>query len=87
MTCYVTFQNSFYCRPSRTFNCLPSDLRQSNLSINQFKCNLFKHYQKMSEEIYDIGVPQYFKTICIKCHSCRPLSIVSLLNRVVNNYH
>ena len=30
------------------YNCLPySVLRQSNLSINQFKCNLFKHYQKM----------------------------------------
>ena len=31
----LTFQNSFYCRCSRTFNCLPSVLRQSNLSINQ----------------------------------------------------
>jgi hypothetical protein len=70
----LTFQNSFYC--------LPSVLRQSNLSINQFKCNLFNHYQKMSEEIYVIAVPQTFKTICLKCHSCRPL-----LNRVVNNHH
>ena len=78
----LTFQNSFYCRSSGTFNCLPSVLRQSNLSINQFKCNLFNHYQKMSEEIYDIAVPQTFKTICVKCHSCRPL-----LNRVVNNHH
>jgi hypothetical protein len=65
----LTFQNSFYCRSSRTFNCLPSVLHQSNLPINQFN-----HYQKMSEEIYDIGVPQTFKTICVKCHSCRPLS-------------
>jgi hypothetical protein len=42
----LTFQNSFYCRSSRTFNCLPSVLRQSNLSINQFKCNLFNHIRK-----------------------------------------
>jgi hypothetical protein len=74
----LTFQNSFYCRSSRTFNCLPSVLRQSNLSINQFKCNLFNHYQKMSEDIYDIGVPQTFRTICVKCHSCRPLSSLSV---------
>ena len=74
----LTFQNSFYCRSSRTFNGLPSVLRQSNLSIDQFKCNLFNHYQKMTEEIYDIGVPQTFKTICVKCHSCRPLFSLSV---------
>ena len=74
----LTFQNSFYCRPSRTFNCLPSVIRQSKLSIHQFKCNLFNHYQKMSEEIYDLDVRQTFKTICVKCHSCRPLSSLSV---------
>jgi hypothetical protein len=40
----------------------------------------------MSEEIYDIDVPQTFKTICVNViHVVRCL--VSLLNRVFNNYH
>ena len=53
----LTFQNSYYCRSPRTFNGSPSQLRQSNLSISQFKCGLFKYYQKLVEEVYDIDVP------------------------------
>ena len=47
----LTFQNSYYCRSPRTFNCLPSHLRQSNLSISQFKCahlNITKNLLKRS---------------------------------------
>ena len=74
----LTFQNSYYCRSPTTFNCLPSHLRQSNLSISQFKCGLFKYYQKLVEEVYDIDVPQTFKTVCAKCNLCRPLSSLSV---------
>ena len=74
----LTFQNSYYCRSPTTFNCLPSHLRQSNLSISQFKCGLFKYYQKLVEEVYDIDVPQTFKTVCVKCNLCRPLSSLSV---------
>jgi hypothetical protein len=61
-----------------TFNCLPSHLRQSNLSISQFKCGLFKYYQKLVQEVYANDVPQTFKTVCVKCHLCRPLSSLSV---------
>ena len=69
-----TFQNSYYCRSARTFNCLPSNLRQPNLSIGQFKCGVFQYYQNLVEDVYEIDIPQTFKTVCVKCHSCRPLS-------------
>jgi hypothetical protein len=51
-----------------------------------FECNLFKHYQNISEEIYDIGVPQTFKQSVLNVIHVVPC-LVSLLNRVVNNDH
>ena len=74
----LTFQNSFYCRTPRVFNRLPSNLRQHTISIGEFKNNLFKYYSQMTQEIYNIDVPQTFKTICVKCHSCRLLSSLSV---------
>ena len=35
---------------------------------------------KMTELVCDFEVPQTFKTVCVKCHSCRPLS--SLLDKM-----
>ncbi len=32
----------------------------------------------MTQEIYNIDVPQTFKTICVKCHSYRLLSNLSV---------
>ena len=69
----LTFQNSFYCRAPRIFNCLPSHLRKANLSISQFKSYLLAYYQSVTEQVYDVEVPQTFKTVCVKCHSCRAL--------------
>ena len=72
----LTFQNSFYCRVPRIFNCLPPHLRKVNMSISQFKSNLLSHYRSLTElhVVYDVDVPQTFKTVCVKCHSCRTLS-------------
>ena len=70
----LTFQNSFYCRAPRIFNCLPPHLRKSNMSISQFKSHLLNHYRSVTELVYDVEVPQTFKTICVKCHSCRTLT-------------
>ena len=70
----LTFQNSFYCRVPRIFNCLPPHLRKVNMSISQFKSNLLSHYRSLTELVYDVDVPQTFKTVCVKCHSCRTLS-------------
>ena len=73
----LTFQNSYYCRSTGTSNSLPH-LRQPSLSISQFKCGVFKYSQNLFEEVYDIDIPQTFKTVCVKCHSCRPLSSLSV---------
>ena len=68
----VTFQNSFYIRAARVWNILPIYIR--NLSKTyQFKKELFEYYMNMTE-FYDVNTPQSFKSICIKCHTCRKIS-------------
>ena len=61
-------------RTPRIFNSLPPNIRGSDVTIGQFKSYLLKYYHKMTELVYDFEVPQTFKTVCLKCHSCRPLS-------------
>ena len=79
----LTFQNSYFNRAPRTYNCLPSYIRDADVAIGQFKSYLLKYYHEMTELIYDINVPQSFKTVCVKCHSCRPLS--SLVDKMCCN--
>ena len=55
-------------------NRAPSYIRDADVTIGQFKSYLLKYYHEMTELIYDINVPQSFKTVCVKCHSCRHLS-------------
>ena len=69
----LIFQNSFYNRTPRIFKSLPSYLRDTNISISQFKTKLLEHYRYVTEHVYDANIPQTFKTICVKCHSCRHL--------------
>jgi hypothetical protein len=80
----LTFQNSYVNRAPRTYNCLPSYMRDADVTIGQFKSYLLKYYHEMTELIYDINVPQSFKTVCVKCHSCRPLS--SLVDKMCCNW-
>ena len=68
----VTFQNSFYCRATRVWNILPVHLRNITIA-NQFKKELFNHYMQLTQQFYNVNFPQSFKSICIKCHSCRPI--------------
>ena len=70
----VTFQNSFYSRASRAFNTLPEYMRDNTQSINVFKTNLRKHYLNLTLTVYDPAVPQTFKSVCVKCHTSRPLT-------------
>ena len=70
----VTFQNSFYSRASRAFNTLPEYLRDNTQSINVFQTNLRKYYLDLTLTVYDPVVPQTFKSVCIKCHTSRPLT-------------
>ena len=44
------------------------------MSISQFKSYLLNHYRSVTELVYDVEIPQTFKTICVKCHACRTMS-------------
>ena len=70
----LTFQNSFYNRALRIYNSLPPHIREASVTVGQFKSYLLTYYETMTKEIYNINAPQTFKSICVKCHSCRPLS-------------
>ena len=67
-------QNNFYCRAPKVWNSLPPTLRNRNLSIDQFKKNLFSYYANLTKLYFDINLPQTFKTVCVKCHTCRPIA-------------
>ena len=41
---------------------------EANLSISQFKSYLLAYYQSVTEQVYDVEVPETFKTVCVKCH-------------------
>jgi hypothetical protein len=41
-----TFQRSYITRVTRVWNCLPTDLRQPNLSLSTFKSLLRQYYSK-----------------------------------------
>ena len=50
----LTFQNSYFNRAPRTYNCSPSYIRDADVTIGQFKSYLLKYYHEMTELIYDI---------------------------------
>ena len=76
----VTFENSFYCRAPRIWNTLPANLRNTDCSVAHFKKDLFKYYLYLTKSVYDVGTPQTFKGMFIKCHTSRPW--ISLLDRM-----
>ena len=60
-------------------NQLPPNLGQLSLSISLFKCGILKYYENLVEEVEDdIDILQTFKTVCVKCLSCPPLSSLSV---------
>ena len=79
----VTFGNSFYCRAPRIWNTLPAHLWNTNTycSVAHFKKDLFNYYLYLTKSVYDVNTPQAFKSVCIKCHTSRPLN--SLLDHYV----
>ena len=70
----LTYQNSFYNRTPRVINSLPPHIRGTDVTIRQFRKYLLDYYHEMTELVYDIDIPQTFKTVCVKCHTCRSLS-------------
>ena len=51
-------------------------------TVAHFNKDLFNYYLHLSiaKSVYDIDTPQTFKSVCIKCHTSRPLN--SLLDRM-----
>ena len=81
----VTFENSFYCRAPRIQNTLPAHLRNTDYSVAHYKKDLFNYYlASTSLSLFmmwsDVDTPQTFKSMCVKCHTSRPLN--SLLDRI-----
>ena len=76
----ATFKNNFCCRAPRIWNTLPAHLRNTDCSVAHFKKDFFNYYLYLTKSVYDIDTPQTFKSVCIKCHTSRPLN--SLRDRV-----
>ena len=76
----ATFKNNFCCRAPRIWNTLPAHLRNTDCSVAHFKKDLFNYYLYLTKSVYDVDTPQTFKSVCIKCHTSRPLN--SLRDRV-----
>ena len=53
----VTFQNSFYCGAPRTWNTLPSHLRNIDYSVGHFKRELFNHFLYLTKTVHDVEPP------------------------------
>ena len=76
---HVTFQNSFYCAAPRNWNTLPYHLRNIDCSVCNFKKQLFNYYLHLIKSVYDVNPPpQTYKSVCINCHTTRPLTSCSI---------
>ena len=69
----TTFQRSFFNRTVRIWNLLPSEVRDSKLSLPHFKNLLLKHYNSATSKTYDEDNPRTWKSICSKCNVARCL--------------
>ena len=70
----TTFQRSFINMTVRIWNLLPSELRDSKLSLPHFKKLLLKHYYSATSKTYDEDNPRTWKSICLKCNVARCLT-------------
>ena len=70
----TTFQRSFINRTVRIWNLLPSEVRDSKLSLPHFKNLLLKHYNSATSKTYDEDNPRTWKSICPKCNVARCLT-------------
>ena len=71
-----TFQRSYITRVTRAWNCLPTDLRQPNLSLSTFKSLLRQYYSKALHSCFDAEDTRTWRSICLNCNSCRSLTNV-----------
>ena len=74
----VAFQNSFFPRTGRVWNCLSAEERNLSQSVMAFKRKLNIKYQQYLGNIYDLENPITFKIVCVKCHSARNLGHLNI---------
>ena len=67
--------------PKNQENFTTAQLRNTDCSVAHFKKDLFSYYLHLTyKSVYHVDTPQTFKSVCIKCHTSRPLN--SLLDRM-----
>ena len=71
----VSYQNSFYVRVANVWNTLPCLIRETNKTMVSFKFCLMQHFSK---EIYNPEDLRKFKSVCVNCHTSRPLTNLQL---------
>ena len=74
----AAFQNSYFVRTGRVWNCLTVEERDLSQSVMAFKRKLNTKYQQHLRNIYDPDNPITFKTVCVKCHSARNLGHLNI---------
>ena len=50
------------------------------MNFNNIAIGLLTYYLNLTKPVYDVDTRQTFKSVCIKCHTSRPLN--SLLDRM-----
>ena len=71
--CKTTTYQKFFVRTTRIWNCLSSELNLNCSSVNSLKSALQEYYFA-ALYLYDADDPRLYKTICLKCNSCRSLA-------------
>ena len=74
----VSYQNSFYVRAPSVWNILPCKIRDTTRSLATFKTLLLNYYFNLLKSIYNPDNPRTFKSVCVKCHSTRPLESLAM---------
>ena len=69
----LTYQRSFFLRVVRTYNSLPENLRQKNLSLVRFRSLLLDFYHNATRAVYDVDDVRTWRTVCPKCNTSRKL--------------
>ena len=71
-----TYQKSYIIRTTRIWNALADELNLNMDKLNSFKRAML-HYYFTSLDNYNCDDPRTFKTVCLKCNSCRSLALAT----------
>lgn len=74
----VSLQNSYFVRSIRIWNILPNELKDLSQSTGSFKFNLRTKYWNLLSNVYDPDNALTYKSVCPKCHQCRPLENITV---------